>query len=51
MTTISHYKIKDALFVDYMDAIDHCDQNNYSYNEIIKTKSITNTKTNDDDNR
>lgn len=35
---ISHYKVKDKIFIDYMDAVNFCDKNNISYNEIIKTK-------------
>jgi len=36
---VGHYKVKDNVFIDYMDAVDYCDRNNLSYNEIVKTKN------------
>jgi hypothetical protein len=37
-TEISHYKVNDKIFVDYMDAMDYCDKNKLSYSKIVKTK-------------
>jgi hypothetical protein len=35
---LAHYEVGDAVFVDYMDAVDYCDENNIDYSEIIKLK-------------
>jgi hypothetical protein len=35
---LPHYKVKDEIFVEYDDAMNYCDENNLSYDEIIKTK-------------
>lgn len=35
---ISHYKVGNKIFIDYMDAMEYCDENNISYDEIINTK-------------
>jgi len=35
---IPHYYVEDALFIDYMDAIEYCDIKNISYDKIVKTK-------------
>jgi hypothetical protein len=35
---ISHYKVGDNVFMDFMDAADYCDKHGLSYDEIVKTK-------------
>lgn len=35
---LPHYKVGDEIFVDFQDAMDFCDEQNLSYDEIIKTK-------------
>lgn len=35
---ISHYYVDNNLFIDYMDAIEYCDQAKISYDKIVKTK-------------
>jgi hypothetical protein len=35
---ISHYKVRGNIFVDFMDAMDYCDNVGISYDEIVKTK-------------
>lgn len=35
---ISHYVIKDAIFINYMDAFKFCLKHNLDINLIIKTK-------------
>jgi hypothetical protein len=37
-TEISHYKVNNEIFVDYMDAMNYCDKNKLSYSKIKKTK-------------
>ena len=37
-SNISHYKVRDEIFVDYMDAMNYCDEIGISYDEIEKTK-------------
>jgi hypothetical protein len=34
---VMHFKVRDAVFVDYMDAVEYCDKNNISWDEIVKT--------------
>jgi antirestriction protein len=46
---ISHYKVGDAVFVDYMDAVNYCDENNLPYSKIIKTKKYANGGSMSDD--
>jgi hypothetical protein len=36
--TIAHYVVRDNLFILFEDALNYCDKNNISYQEIIKTK-------------
>lgn len=36
-TTISHYIIEGNLFIDYLEALNYCDDNNLNYSTIIKT--------------
>jgi len=36
---IPHYTVGDAIFISYEDALDYCDNNDISCNEIRKTKS------------
>ena len=43
---ISHYYVYNNLFVDYMDAIDYCDQEKISYDKIVKTKKYLETNKN-----
>jgi len=33
-----HYYVNNNLFIDYMDAIEYCDQEKISYDKIVKTK-------------
>lgn len=35
---ISHYIVRDQLFIDYMDAFKYCLKHKIDINEIIKTK-------------
>jgi hypothetical protein len=35
---ISHYKVGNEIFIDYMDAVSYCDKKNLPYSKIIKTK-------------
>lgn len=35
---ISHYIVRDQLFIDYMSAVLYCVKNRININEIIKTK-------------
>lgn len=46
---ISHYKVGDAVFVDYMDAVNYCDENNLPYSKIIKKKKYANGGSMSDD--
>ena len=34
---IKHYTVKSMLFIDYMDAVNYCDDNKLSYFLIIST--------------
>jgi len=35
---ISHYKVGDEVFIDYIDAVNYCDKHNLPYSKIVKTK-------------
>ena len=36
---ISHYIIKDLIFIDYIEAFEYCKKNKIDINLIIKTKT------------